>query len=98
MGDKERFEERIRKAGGRYADEIIGLVRTLAKVDVRIKDELDEIEKISEGLVRRHNELADRIDGLIRKSVGEDGRESDEPIGSPDESDKKIQVEFRVIR
>ena len=36
MGDKKRLEEQIRKVGGRYAEEIIGLVRTLAEVDVRI--------------------------------------------------------------
>lgn len=86
MGDKKRLEEQIRKVGGRYAEEIIGLVKTLAEVDVRIKDELDEIERVSENLVRRHNELADRIDALVRKAVDEDDvGESDKPIGSPDE-------------
>ena len=102
MGDKKRLEEQIRKVGGRYAEEIIGLVRALAEVDVRIKDELDEIERVSESLVRRHNELADRIDALVRKAVDEDGGgESDEPIGSPDEpggeSEKQIRFELRII-
>lgn len=95
MGDKKRLEEQIRKVGGRYAEEIIGLVRTLAEVDVRIKDELDEIERVSESLVRRHNELADRIDALVRKAVdGDSGGEPDEPGG---ESEKQIRFELRII-
>ena len=102
MGDKKRLEEQIRKVGGRYAEEIIRLVRTLAEVDVRIKDELDEIERVSESLVRRHNELADRIDAMVRKALDEDDSgESDEPIGSPDEpgveSEKQIRFELRII-
>ena len=101
MGDKKRPEEQIRKVGGRYAEEIIGLVRTLAEVDVRIKDELDEIERVSESLVRRHNELADRINSLIAKSVDRnDHNEIEEALDdlgvAGQKADMKINVAIRV--
>ena len=97
MGEKERIEEQIRRAGGPYADRIIKMVRQIAEIDVKIKSDLDEIERVDDGLVRKHNDLADRINDLIRKSVNEAGcSESDEGIVSPGEEERECAGRMRL--
>ena len=103
MGEKERLEESIRKVGSRYADEIIRLVKELAGVDVRIKEEMDEIEKVGESLIRKHNDLTERINDLVLKSVeGTGSDESEGLVGRPEdpdhEADMRVRVEIRVVR
>lgn len=71
MNQKEIIEERVRKVGGQYAEEIIESVKKLAEIDVSLKNSMDEIERLDDVLVRRHNEISDRINDLIRQSVDE---------------------------
>ena len=77
MQTTERIEEQVRRYGGPYADEIIHAVRELAEVDVGIKKDLDEIERLDGELVRRHNELADRINELVKNAAAETDEEDE---------------------
>ena len=101
MGAAEMIEEQVKKYSGRYADELIQLVRELAENDIRIKREMDEIERLDDDLIQRHNELADRINELVDKSV--EASEEDEVTEdvTPGEGvdhgrDLDIKMEIRI--
>ena len=101
MGAAEMIEEQVKKYGGRYADELIQLVRELAENDIRIKREMDEIERLDGDLIQRHNELADKINELVDKSV--EASEEDEVTeavtpgeGADHGRDLDIKMEIRI--
>ena len=73
MNAAEKLEREIKKVSGDRSEEIINAVRSLAEIDIEIKAALDEIERIDEDLVRRHNELADRINGIVESVAEENG-------------------------
>ncbi len=103
MDTKKTIEERVRKYGGEFADEILEAVKALAEVDMKIKETLDEIERLDDELVQRHNELADKINGLVEKSVEANGdAEPEEKLALREEADQKsdmtIKVEIRVTK
>ena len=110
MSATEKLENQVKKYGGKSADEIIEAVRELAAVDVQIKAALDEIETIAAGLPERHNELADKINNLIRK-VCESDSSCDESEGckkgdcdakgkheKPESKQAKMRVEVHVVK
>ena len=103
MGAAKRLEEKVKLYGGQHAEEIILSVRELAEIDVMIKTALDEIESIDDKFVRKHNELADRINDLVRKvsdNNGDSGLNESQADPEPDDQncDMMINVEIRVER
>ncbi len=100
MNTAENLEREIKKTGGKQADEIIKTVKELAGIDVKIKDAMDEIERIDDDLVRKHNELADRINGIVESIFTEtDNDESELSIDQEkeQESDLRIRIEMRIV-
>ncbi len=101
MRAAEKIEEQVKLYGGKYADELIQLVRELAEIDIRIKREMDEVERLDDDLIQRHNELADRINDLVDKSVEESEEEAVPEDVTPGESadhgrERSIKVEIRI--
>ena len=103
MNATEKLEREVNKIGGEYGTEIIASVKALAEIDVEIKSMLDEIERIDDELVQRHNELADIINSLIVKAV--DNNDAEEAEESPDSQEKgnqecvlKIDMKVRVTK
>lgn len=98
--DTEKLEEKVKEIGGESGNEIIDAVRELAKVDVEIKNALDEIERIAEDLPARHNELADKINDLVRK-VCEKNEEPAEEHGKHEKDSepprRTVKVEVNVV-
>ena len=80
--DTNELESKIREAGGEKSEEIIEKVRKLAKVDARIKGQMDEIENICGNDVEKHNQLATEINQLVSEVC--DSSDSD-----PEDSDLK---------
>lgn len=99
MNEAEKYEEQVRKHGGPYSEEIIRLIRELAEVDVEIKKNMDEIERIDEAHIRRHNLLSDRINALAARACEADRTESVAifPDTSNINQDATVRVEFRFI-
>ncbi len=102
MADAKKLEVEVRKYAGEDGDEIIESVRKLAEVDLKIKSQMDEIERIDEDLPAKHNELADKINGLIDK-VCEDQGDSDaegelkEPEPKKEERPKKTHTIHVIV-
>ena len=100
MDSKERLEREVMRAGGEHGGEIIESVKALAEIDIRIKGILDEIERLDEELVRKHNEIADRINSLIEKSVDGNSDDGAEELLCRKESNQscplKIEMEIHV--
>ena len=103
MSDAKKLEVEVRKYGGENGEEIIESVRKLAEVDVKIKSQMDEIERIDETLANKHNELADRINELLDSACKKDESESgseDDPGKSekPSECKKAVKVEVHLVK
>lgn len=99
--DTEKLEQQVRKYSGEDGEEILEAVREIAKVDVEIKHSLEEIERIDDGLPEKHNELADKINDLIKKVVEAQGAsdaegEQKEPEPKKEEAVKTIRVVVRA--
>ena len=102
MKTAELLDKEVKRIGGDRGDEIIGALKALAEIDVKLKDSLDEIERLDEEMVKKHNELADRINDLVRQVTGEDGSDdTDETVdsinGSGRDHDIKVKVEIHII-
>lgn len=90
----EALELEVKKYASEDGDEIIEAIRKLADVDVKIKNAMDEIERIPEGLPEVHDQLADKINGLVKKVCEEN--ESKEPTGDSDAKGKHEEPESKV--
>ena len=101
MGTTEIIEEQVKKYGGQHAEEIIQFVKELAEIDVRIKQDMDNIERFDSELISKHDELADRINDLVGK-VSNNNSDSNsfdsEADREHDEHDMIIKLEIRVTR
>ncbi len=95
------IEEQVKKFGGQHAEEIIQSVKTLAEVDVEIKTAMDEIERIDDELFRRHNDLVDRINRLIKDAFS-DSDEAENTFSDQNRTDgncdMKIRAEIRITK
>ncbi len=101
MNAAEKLEREIKKMSGERSEEIINAVRDLAEIDVMIKEAMDEIERFDADLVRRHNELADMINGMVERVVTEtdiDDQADSQDSFCENEPDLQIRVELRVIK
>lgn len=99
MDATEKLEAEVRKYGGDDGEEIIEAIRKLAEVDVEIKKSMDEIERIDEALPPKHNELADQINGLVKKvcEKEEEPAEEEKPEAAKETPEKKVTVEVHVV-
>ena len=101
MSATEKLEAEVKKYSGEDGEEIIEALRKLAEVDVEIKGNMDEIERIKDGLPEKHNELADKINDLVKK-VCEKQEDSDlkgeqkEPEPDKEERGNKVHT-IRVV-
>ena len=102
MVSTERLEEKVKRFSGEFGDEIIGSVRALAEVDVRIKEAMDGIEKLDEELVRKHNGLTDRITDLIGRSAGKYDAVSEDIRADHTDADRdreiRLLAEIRITK
>ncbi len=101
MNAAETWEREVKINGGKYSDEIIESVRALAEVDIEIKQMLDEIERVDDELIRRHNELADKINSLVILATGSNNTdEAEESVDSQEIGNHgyilKIGMEIQV--
>ena len=101
MNATEKLEREVNRVGGEYGTEIIASVKALAEVDIEIKSMLDEIERIDDELIRRHNELADKINSLVILATGSNNTdEAEESFDSRETGNHgcilKIGMEIRV--
>lgn len=101
MNAAEKWEREVKKTGGKYSDEIIESVRALAEVDIEIKQMLDEIERVDDELIRRHNKLADKINSLVILATGSNNTDEAEKAFYSRETGNhgsilKIGMEIRV--
>lgn len=90
----EALELEVKKYASEDGDEIIEAIRKLADVDVKIKNAMDEIERIPEDLPEVHDQLADKINDLVKKVC--EKNESEEPTGDSDAKGKHEEPESKV--
>lgn len=100
--DTEKLEQKVRKYAGEDGEEILEAVRELSAVDVKIKNSLQEIERIEDGLPEKHNKLSDKINGLIEKVVEAQGDcdaegKQKEPEPEPEEKVKTIRIVVKAV-
>ena len=103
MADAKKLEVEVKKYAGDDGEEIIEAVRKLAEVDLKIKSQMDEIERIDEDLPAKHNELADKINGLIDKVCDDQGDsdaegEQKEPEPKKEEKPNKVHTIHVVVQ
>lgn len=98
----EKLENKVKEMSGSTADEILAAVKELAAVDVEIKNALDEIERIKDGLPEKHNLLADKINRLVEEVANGEPKgkheKEDEPKPEPDPEVKKVRVHVQVVK
>lgn len=95
--ETEKLEKEVITRGGEHGKEIVELLKELAKVDIEIKNALDEIEAIKAGLPERHNELADKINELV-KLVASEPEETPEEEPKKEPPAKSVKVEVHIMR
>ena len=101
MSDAKKLEVEVKRYSGENGEEIIESVRKLAEVDVKIKSQMDEIERIDEDLANKHNELADKINELIDSACekkDEESGECKEQSDKPTECKKAVKVEVHLVK
>ena len=101
MNDVRILEEKVRQYSEKYGEDIIGSVKALAEIDIRIKGFLDEIERLDDELVRQHNDLADKINSMIKRAVDENsnGEEPDDSgCSAGEKTDLVVKMDIRIVR